>query len=135
MSFLYNTYKMQHQKAIVIGSGVAGLAAAIRLAVQGIAVDVYEKNSGPGGKITAFKKNDFCFDAGPSLFIQPKNIEEIFELAGEPIEQYFTYKQVDIACKYFYENGKQINAYSNADLFAEELLNKANNKVFRLLMV
>ncbi len=117
---------MSHKKAVIIGSGVAGLASAIRLAVQGFDVAVYEKNSFPGGKLSAFTKDGFHFDAGPSLFTQPKNIEELFELADEPMANYFSYHKLEIACKYFYENGKTINAYSNANLFAKELAEKVN---------
>ncbi len=103
---------------------MAGMAAAIRLAVQGFEVTVYEKNAQPGGKLSAFEKDGFSFDAGPSLFTQPQNIEELFELAGEPVEEYFSYKKMDIACKYFYENGKRINAYTDSNLFAQELQEK-----------
>ena len=60
-------------KAIIIGSGVAGLASAIRLAVQGFAVTVFEKNSYPGGKLSAFELGSYRFDSGPSLFTQPGN--------------------------------------------------------------
>jgi phytoene desaturase len=117
---------MNHKKAVIIGSGVAGLATAIRLAVQGFSVSVYEKNSYPGGKLSSFTKDGFHFDAGPSLFTQPQNIEELFNLAAEPIENYFNYSKLDIACKYFYENGKTVNAYSDANLFAKELSEKVN---------
>ena len=112
---------MHPKKAIIIGSGVAGMAAATRLVVQGFEVTVYEKNSQPGGKLSAFEKDGFHFDAGPSLFTQPQYIEELFALANEPIEKYFTYQPVDIACKYFYENGKVIQAHTDKNLFAEEL--------------
>jgi phytoene desaturase len=113
---------MQKSKtAIIIGSGVAGLATAIRLQLKGYAVTVYEKNSYPGGKLSAFEKQGYHFDAGPSLFTQPQNIEELFALANEPIEEYLTYKPVNIACKYFYENGKVLHAYANATDFANEL--------------
>jgi phytoene desaturase len=115
-----------NKKAVIIGSGVAGIATAIRLTVEGFSVSVYEKNSYPGGKLSAFEKDGFHFDAGPSLFTQPQNIEELFELANEPIEKYFPYSKLDIACKYFYENGKTVNAYSDANLFAKELLEKVN---------
>ncbi|MEP6711308.1 MAG: 1-hydroxycarotenoid 3,4-desaturase CrtD [Ferruginibacter sp.] len=115
---------MKGRSAIVIGSGVAGMAAAIRLSVQGFAVSVYEKNNYPGGKLSAFKKGDYHFDAGPSLFTQPQNIEEIFRVAGEPIEDYFKYKKVAIACKYFYENGKEITAFTDEEMFANELAEK-----------
>ena len=115
---------MHHKKSVIIGSGVAGMACAIRLAVQGFAVTVFEKNSYPGGKLSAFRKDGFHFDAGPSLFTQPQNIEELFALANEPIENYLSYHKIDIACKYFFENGKEINAYSDKDLFANEMEEK-----------
>jgi phytoene desaturase len=109
------------RKAIVIGAGVGGLAVAIRLAVKGYEVKVFERNSGPGGKLSIFEKDGYIFDAGPSLFTQPRNIEELFALAGEPIEEYFRYKPVSPACRYFFENGKQVNAYTDKVLFADEM--------------
>ena len=112
---------MQTKTAVIIGAGVGGMATAIRLALQGIAVSVYEKNAQPGGKLTAFEQAGFKFDAGPSLFTQPENVVELFELAGEPMEAYFCYQAVPIACKYFFENGKIVLAHTDADLFAKEL--------------
>jgi len=117
---------MQTKKAIIIGSGVAGLATAVRLAIQGFEVVVYEMNSYPGGKLSAFEKDGFRFDAGPSLFTQPQNLEELFALANEPVENYFSYQPVSIACKYFYENGKLIHAHTDAALFAQELKEQLN---------
>ncbi len=109
------------KKAVIIGSGVAGLAAAIRLAVKGYTVTVYERNSYPGGKLSSFNQDGFSFDAGPSLFTQPKNIEALYELAGEPIEHYFSYHRVAVGCKYFYENGKTIEVSANRNEFAEAM--------------
>lgn len=108
-------------KACIIGSGVAGMACAIRLAVQGFNVSVFEKNSYPGGKLSAFEKDGFHFDAGPSLFVQPENIEALFKLAGENIQQYLRYNQLDITCKYFYEDGVVISAWTNKEKFANEI--------------
>lgn len=112
------------QKAIIIGAGVAGLACAIRLAVQGFEVCVFEKNEYPGGKLYVFEKDGYRFDTGPSLFVQPQNIQELFTLAGENIHEYLHYKPVEIACKYFYEDGIIINAYTNTQKFAEEIEQK-----------
>ncbi|MFY7899589.1 MAG: 1-hydroxycarotenoid 3,4-desaturase CrtD [Chitinophagaceae bacterium] len=111
-------------KAIVIGAGVAGLASAIRLAIMGFQVTVFEKNSYPGGKLSHFEKNGFHFDAGPSLFTQPQLIEELFALANEPIDAYFQYSKMNSSCKYFYEDGIVINAYSDVHAFAQELQEK-----------
>ncbi|MDN3658358.1 phytoene desaturase family protein [Ferruginibacter paludis] len=117
---------MHKKKAIIIGSGIGGMAVGIRLAVQGFDVSVYEKNRVPGGKLSAFEQDGYYFDAGPSLFTQPQNIVELFELANEPMEQYFSYESVPIACKYFYENGKVIHAHTDATLFAKELKEQLN---------
>lgn len=114
----------QSPKAIIIGAGIAGLASAIRLSVQGFAVDVFEKNAYPGGKLSDFELNGYRFDAGPSLFTQPQNIEELFALAGEPIAEYFTYRKMPISCNYFYEDGTIVHAHADQHLFAKELANK-----------
>ncbi len=112
------------KNAIIIGSGVAGMACAIRLTIQGYHVHVFEKNSYPGGKISLLKKDNYQFDSGPSLFTQPEHIEELFTLAQEPIAEYFSYQKIPITCKYFYDNGKIINAYSDAKDFAKEIQNE-----------
>ncbi len=111
---------MKQKSVTIIGSGVAGLAAAIRLAVKGHGVHVYEKNSYPGGKLSLIEKDGFRFDAGPSLFTQPANIEELFAFAGESMAPYFSYTSVDTACTYFFEDGTTFKAPSNAEKFAEE---------------
>ncbi|MEP6465911.1 MAG: 1-hydroxycarotenoid 3,4-desaturase CrtD [Parafilimonas sp.] len=114
------------QKAFIIGSGIAGLACAIRLALQGFAVTVFEKNTYAGGKLNVLKQDGFSFDTGPSLFVQPQNIEALFTLAGEDINEYIHYQKLDITCKYFYEDGIVINAYADTEKFAKELQAKTN---------
>jgi len=123
---------MQGRQAVVIGSGVAGLAVAIRLAVQGIHVSVFEKNSSPGGKISVLDGDGFRFDAGPSLFVQPGNILELFRLCGENPGDHFEYVPLNIACRYFFENGITINAFTNPEEFAEELYVKLGEEQARV---
>jgi len=118
----------QDRKVIVIGAGVAGMATAIRLAVKGFEVEVYEKNNVPGGKLTSFKQDGFVFDAGPSLFTAPSLLQELFELANEPFEDYFSYTKQTQANKYFYEDGTVVNAFSDTELFANELSSKLGEK-------
>lgn len=111
----------EQNKAIVIGSGVAGLASAIRLAKMGFNVTVFEKNSHAGGKLSHFDKDGFSFDAGPSLFTQPQNVIDLFEFVGENVVDYFDYCAVPIACTYFYPEGQTVYAYTDKYKFAEEL--------------
>ncbi len=109
------------QTAAIIGSGMAGLAAAIRLALQGYAVTVFEANSYPGGKVTELHAKGYRFDAGPSLFTLPQLVDELFELAGKDPRQYFQYKQLPVITKYFYPDGTIINAYKEPIDFAQEI--------------
>lgn len=111
---------MHSHKAIVIGSGVAGLAAAIRLSVQGYTVTVYEKNSEPGGKLSIFKKDGYSFDTGPSLFTDPDELKALFDIAGESIEEYITYSKLDASCKYFFPNGKIVQTWADRNKLAGE---------------
>ena len=105
----------------VIGSGIGGMAVAIRLALKGHEVTVFEKNASPGGKLGLIERKGYRFDTGPSLFTQPQNFEELFELAGEPMEGYLRYRPLDIACRYFYEHGRVVNGYTDREAFSREL--------------
>jgi len=109
------------QEAVIIGAGVAGLAASIRLGCMGYKVQVFEKNAFPGGKLSEFSQDGYRFDAGPSLFTQPDNIEALFQLAGEPIADYFQYRRVPVACHYFFSNGKRVKAWADKERFAAEM--------------
>ena len=110
--------------AIVIGAGIGGIAAALRLSKKGYQVTVFEANDYPGGKLSAFSLGDYRFDAGPSLFTMPQYVNELFELHDEKASDFFTYKKKKIACKYFWEDQIQITAYADPTLFLEEVKNK-----------
>lgn len=109
------------KNAIVIGSGIAGLAAAIRLKVKGYEVDVYECNASPGGKLTEFKLKEYRFDFGPSLFTLPEQVEELFKIAGRDPHDHFEYTKLPVTCNYFWEDGKQVKAYADIEKFANEV--------------
>ena len=66
------------KKAIIIGSGIGGIALSIRLSRMGFSVKVFESNSYAGGKLHEIKKQGFRFDAGPSLFTMPHFVDELY---------------------------------------------------------
>ncbi len=113
----------------VIGAGVGGMAIAIRLALRGHKVTVFEQSAIPGGKMGELRWKDYRWDAGPSLFTLPDLMEELYELAGEEMKLTSEYHQLEIITKYFYEDGKVINAYGDPDRFAEEAASKTAEKV------
>lgn len=111
-------------KVIIIGSGIAGLASAVRLSCQGHQVKVFEANAYPGGKLSEIQSEGFRFDAGPSLFTLPQLVEELFILAKKEPHHYFSYIQLDKACNYFFEDGTRFSAFHDRDEMAEELRDK-----------
>jgi len=107
-------------KIAVIGSGIGGLSAAIRLQAKGHDVTVFESNAYPGGKITELKLGNYRFDMGPSLFTMPENVLELFQVAGKNPEDYFTYQPAGESCRYFYPDGVRLTAWDDKHKFAAE---------------
>lgn len=119
---------MAKKKAVVVGAGIAGIATAIRLAVKGYDVQVFETSDKPGGKLSEFTKDGFRFDMGPSLLTMPQYIDELFLLAGKEPADYFNYKKLNVNCQYFYEDGTTLTAYADEQKFADELATKTGEK-------
>jgi phytoene desaturase len=109
------------EKVAVIGAGIAGIAVAVRLASKGYLVEVFEKNAGPGGKMSEIRHKGFRFDAGPSLFTLPELIRELYDVAGEKMDGQLDYLKLETVCRYYYEDGMVINGFGDPGAFAEEL--------------
>ncbi len=73
-------------RAIVVGSGFGGLAAAVRLQARGYRATVLEKLDTPGGRAAAFGQDGFTFDPGPTLITAPFLLEELWSLAGRRLQ-------------------------------------------------
>jgi phytoene desaturase len=120
-------------KAIIVGAGIGGIATAIRLAVKGYEVTVFEQNSYPGGKLSQLLVGDYRFDAGPSLFTMPQLVEELFELAGEDSNTHFKFVRKDTACVYFWDDGTVFRAPSDAKAFARQAASTFNTDQVAIL--
>ncbi|MFN3756642.1 MAG: 1-hydroxycarotenoid 3,4-desaturase CrtD [Flavobacterium sp.] len=112
-----------NKKAIVIGSGIAGIAASIRLACKGYEVVVLEKNAYPGGKLSEIQLGEYRFDAGPSLLTMPHLVEELFLLAGKDPKEYFDYHTNSTTCHYFWEDGTFFRGFANTSMLKKEIEN------------
>ena len=108
-------------KAAIIGAGIGGIAASIRLAVKGYDVTVFEANEAFGGKMQEFWLGKYRFDAGPSLFTMPHLVDELFALAGRNPSDYFTYTRLDPITHYFWPDGSHVKAYADGAKFAAEV--------------
>jgi diapolycopene oxygenase len=121
------------QTTAIIGSGIGGIASAIRLAVKGYKVTVFEQAASPGGKISQLKQDGFRFDTGPSLFTLPELVDELFRLCNEDPGKHFRYHPTKTSCKYFWEDGTCIHAWQKPEEFAREVENVTGVSAYRTL--
>ena len=116
------------QPAAIIGAGVAGLATAVRLAVAGHPVTVFEASGSFGGKMHQFDlpgpDGPYRFDAGPSLFTLPQLVDDIFRLAHRNPADYFRYERLDPITNYFFADGTHLTAWADSERFAAEVERK-----------
>ncbi|MFC2081424.1 phytoene desaturase family protein [Bacteroidota bacterium] len=104
-------------RVLIIGAGIGALATAIRLAEKGFHVEVFEKNPGPGGKISEIRDKGYRFDTGPSLFTLPDLINE---LPGSH-EPKLKYTRLSTISKYYFPDGKIFSAPGDPESFCNEL--------------
>lgn len=109
------------KKCIIIGAGVSGIAASIRMRAKGYEVTVLEANAFPGGKLSSESNQGYRFDMGPSVFTMPEYVDELFQLMGKNPREYYNYQQLDPVYHYFFPDGSQLDAYHGAEQFAKHI--------------
>lgn len=78
-------------KAVVIGAGFGGIAAALRLRARGYAVTLLDKQTQLGGRAAVYRRNGYVFDAGPTVVTAPFLFDELFALFGKRRADYVTF--------------------------------------------
>jgi phytoene desaturase len=107
--------------AVVIGAGLGGLAAAIRLGARGYRVTVVEKLDIPGGRAGVFKQDGFTFDAGPTIMTVPQVFEELWETAGRNFSEDVTLKPVTPFYTIRFDDGSTFNAQHDPEAMRREV--------------
>jgi phytoene desaturase len=135
----------QPRRAIVIGTGFGGLAAAIRLSVKGYQVQMFEKLDMAGGRAYVHKQDGFTFDAGPTIITLPYLIEELFTLCGKNMKDHVDLRlmspfyriRFDDGTHFDYSNDEgamlaEVAKFSPADVAGFQKLMKASEQCFKL---
>jgi phytoene desaturase len=102
------------KKAIVIGSGFAGLSAACFMAKAGWSVTVLEKRKIPGGRAGQLKEDGFTFDTGPSWYWMPDVFERFFACFGKKVSDYYTLERLDPSYRVYW-NDEPMNIPADYD--------------------
>lgn len=101
------------KKAVVIGSGVAGLSAAAYLAKGNYEVTILEKNDSPGGRARQFKADGFTFDMGPSWYWMPDVFEKFYQDFGFTTSDFYELIRLDPSYRVIAKNGEAVEIPAN----------------------
>jgi phytoene desaturase len=112
------TYK---PTALVIGAGIGGIATAARLAKNGYAVTVLEKNDSPGGRCNQIVRDGHRFDIGPTLFLMPEVWEETFSALGKRMTNHLDLRRIDPTYKIRFDDGLQLELTSDIGKMQSQL--------------
>jgi phytoene desaturase len=102
------TVKASRKKAVVVGAGPGGLAAAMLLAKEGLDVTLFEKDSRVGGRTKILDDGGFRFDMGPTFFLYPQILDSIFARCGLAMGDYIALKRVDPSYRLAFEDGPEV---------------------------
>ena len=109
------------KKIIIIGAGLGGLSAAIRLAKSGFDVTITEKNETVGGKVNSVEADGYKFDTGASLLTMRHVFEDLFNYAERAIKDYLDIVPLDPICRYFWTDKTVFDASSDIEKTVKEI--------------
>lgn len=106
---------------VIVGAGLGGLSAALRLAGAGRKVTVVEREATPGGRNGLLNKDGYAFDTGPTVLTMPDLIEDALACVGESLKDWLDLVPLQPLYRAFYADGSQLDVHANPDAMVEEI--------------
>ncbi|MDQ1307991.1 MAG: phytoene desaturase [Actinomycetota bacterium] len=106
---------------VIVGAGLAGLSAAMRLAGAGRKVTVVEREGVPGGRAGLITDGGYRFDTGPTVLTMPDLIADAFDCLGETMSDWLTLTPVSPLYRAFYPDGSVLDVHSDTAAMAAEI--------------
>jgi phytoene desaturase len=106
---------------VVVGAGLAGLAAALHLAGRGREVTVVERGDVPGGRVGRLDVDGYRLDTGPTVLTMPDLIDDTFAAVGESTSDRVELETVDPAYRALFSDGSSLDVHSARDAMAAEV--------------
>ena len=112
---------MKSRKVVVVGAGPGGLAAAMQLAYAGCDVTVIERRDRVGGRTSAIEIDDFRFDCGPTFFLYPRVLSEIFQSVGRDLMSDVPMKRLDPQYRLTFGAGGRLDCTPDMDAMDRQI--------------
>jgi phytoene desaturase len=109
------------KRVIIIGAGPGGLATAMLLAKRGLDVTILEKQPRVGGRTSVIEGEGFRFDLGPTFFLYPQILQEIFQAVGRDMYQEIPMTRLDPQYRLIFGAGGELNATSDVERMVAEI--------------
>ncbi|HEX2805221.1 MAG TPA: phytoene desaturase family protein [Kineosporiaceae bacterium] len=110
---------------VVVGAGLAGLSAAMRLAGAGRQVTLLEREAVPGGRagvvVTDTPEGSYRFDPGPTVLTMPDLIADCFDALGEQMSDWLDLRPVQPLYRAGYPDGSRLDVHADVDAMADEI--------------
>ena len=109
------------QRVVIVGAGLGGLSAAMRLARSGREVVVLEREAVPGGRCGRLSIDGYEFDTGPTVLTMPDLIADAFDALGEDMGDWLQLDPVAPLYRAFYADGSRMDIHADTDAMAQEI--------------
>lgn len=106
---------------VVVGAGLGGLSAALRLAGAGRRVTVLEREDVPGGRAGVLVDGGYTFDTGPTVLTMPGLIADAFDAVGETMDDWLTLEPLSPLYRARFADGSALDVHASVEAMAEEI--------------
>jgi phytoene desaturase len=108
-------------RVVVVGAGLGGLSAALRLAAAGREVTVVERAAVPGGRAGRLELDGYSFDTGPTVLTMPDLIADALGCVGERLADWLDLRPVDPLYRAHYPDGSTLDVRADVEAMAAEV--------------
>jgi phytoene desaturase len=106
-------------EVVVVGAGLAGLAAALHLAGRGRAVTVVERETVPGGRAGRLDLEGYRIDTGPTVLTMPDIIEDALAAVGDTLASRLDLVRLEPAYRALFADGSELDVHTDGDAMAD----------------
>lgn len=112
---------MKRERVTIVGAGPGGLASALLMARSGLRVRVIERRDRVGGRTSALDGEGYRFDLGPTFFLYPRVLEEIYRSVGRDLHREVPMIRLDPQYRLVFGSGGQLDATSDVEAMEAEI--------------